>query len=100
MSIERLREYKNPRSTKWWDGESTQANIDRWSRRASTNSDGRRHRATGSEKVELPSTGEVKVHSTASPPRCNRKVDAHMAGKDDPNYVSSGDFMPGVRREA
>jgi hypothetical protein len=96
-SMERLRELQNPRSKKNWNGASRdQANINRWSGRASENSDGRKHRAKSGE-IELPNTN-VELHSTAAPPRRDRKVDAHMAGKRDQNFVGSSDYMPGVRR--
>jgi hypothetical protein len=107
--IERLRQYANPRSKENWRGAGRdQKNIDRFSERATENSE-LAPRASGkpnngvpereTDPPELHNTGKVKLRSTATPPRRDREIDRHMAGEDDPNHVGSG-YMPGVRREA
>jgi hypothetical protein len=96
---ERLREYAKPLRRENWQGAGRdQANIDRWSERASQNCDGADHRASSGE-VQLPSTGKrQEVRDTAMSPRTSRKVDAAMRGKDDLNFVGSSPFMRDVRR--
>jgi hypothetical protein len=97
---DRLKQYKNPSSKAWWDGESTSQNIARWSRRASENSDGHRHRAKSGE-VELPSTRSPpsSFHPTAGTASGVGKLEAaRYEAKRDKNNVGSSGYMHGVRR--
>ena len=99
--LDRLRDYANPVSRENWRGASRDmANIDRWSERASEESDSYRHRAKGGQ-VQLPDTGgKVAVHDSAAPPRHDPDVDARMKAKADSNFVGSSPYMRGVRRDA
>jgi hypothetical protein len=100
--IERLREYAKPTRREDWRGASRdQSNIDRWSTRASENSDGADHRATGTERAEAHSTGKrVDLRSTKAEPRTSAEIDARMAGKNDRNSSDTSPYLPGIRREA
>jgi hypothetical protein len=97
--LERLKEYAKPTRKENWQGAGRdQANIDRWSERATENSDGADHRATGTERAEAHSTGKKPVdRPTSIAPRASRDVDARMVDKDDLNHVGST-FMRDVRR--
>jgi hypothetical protein len=99
-SLERLREYANPRRKENWDGQSSdKANIDRWSRRATENSDGHRHRAKSGE-IELPSTGSPpsSFHPRAGSQSGVGKLEAaHHQAKVERNHLGSK-YMSRVRR--
>jgi hypothetical protein len=90
----RLREYAKPTREANWCGESSESSIDRWSQRAHEESDGHRHRAK-SGKMELPSTGEMKLHDTAAP----RVADPRKVAKADLNHEGSS-YMKSIRRNA
>jgi hypothetical protein len=97
--LERLREYARPSRPENWQGAGRdQANIDRWSERASENSQVAPRAAKG--EVRVPDTGKrTELRDTAMSPRTSRKVDAAMRGadEDDLNHVGSP-FMRDVRR--
>jgi hypothetical protein len=94
---ERLERYANPSDPRNWDGRSCyKENIDRWSERAHQESDGARHRASTRKEPELPSTGEMNVHSTHVRPGDQRKE-----AKADRNHVDKlTEYMRGVKRES
>jgi hypothetical protein len=96
--LERLREYARPTRRENWQGAGRdQANIDRWSDRASDNSK-IAPRASGGE-VKVPNTGkQTALRDTSMSPRTSRKVDAAMRGEDDLNHVGSS-YMAGIRRQ-
>jgi hypothetical protein len=97
--VERCKEYANPRRRENWDGESTAANISRWSERAADNSK-IAPRAKGGE-IKLPDTGgDAALHDTAAKPRRARETDARMVAKDDLNTDGGSSFMRGIRRNA
>jgi hypothetical protein len=108
--ISRLRdEYSKP--TKGWQGQSReQGYIDRWSNRATAESQiAPRAAGTRSTNGEIapdrdpprvPSTGALANRDTSMRPREARKVDRLMSGKDDLNHVGSGSYLPEVRRKA
>jgi len=74
--LERLKEYANPRSKQNWQGEAySKANIERWSARASENSDTYRHRAK-SGPVELTDTTGMGV------PEGAKKIPSPFTGND------------------
>jgi len=98
--IERLKEYAKPLRPENWQGETNdKANIDRWSRRATSESRIAPH-ATGIDETVMPhSTGKsMGMRDTAMSPRTSRKVDAAMRGADDLNHVGSS-YMAGIRRQ-
>ena len=100
--IERLKEYAKPLRPENWQGAGRdQANIDRWSARASENSDGDRHRATGTERAEAHDTGKrVESRPTEMGPRVPRKINSVMSdARRDVNHIGS-DYMKSIRREA
>jgi hypothetical protein len=99
-SIDRLKEYAKPlRRANWQGAGRDQANIDRWSDRATEQSK-IAPRASGGE-VKLPDTGkQMDIRSTTTAPRAARKADARMVAKDDENFVGSSAFMAGIRRNA
>jgi hypothetical protein len=83
--IERLKEYANPTRSANWNGSSrNQADLDRWSKRASANSiaDDRVPSKPGPKEPSKPGQGDD----------FRRKANA------DKNDVGST-FMPGVRRQ-
>ncbi len=84
--IERLKEYVRPGSG--WNGASRdQRNLDRWSQRASRNSDGDQHRAKSGGRIDLASTGRADLVDTGAPPRHDARVDNVMVAGD--NYSSA-----------
>jgi hypothetical protein len=95
--IERLRQYSKPtRAGNWQGAGRSQENIDRWSERASDNSQIAPRASSG--EVKVPDTGKrTELRDTAMSPRTSRKVDAAMRGEDDLNHVGSP-FMRDVRR--
>jgi len=98
--IVRLREYAKPtREANWQGAGRDQANIDRWSDRATDNCKLAPH-ATGLDvRAEAHSTGrQTDLRDTRKQPRTSRKVDAAMRGDDDLNHVGSS-FMAGTRRQ-
>ncbi|MGB6400471.1 MAG: hypothetical protein WBF73_33020 [Bradyrhizobium sp.] len=104
--LERLREYARPTRRENWRGAGRdQGNIDRWSERASENSE---IAPRASDKpMDLPSTTnrQLGLRSTKSAPRTDaatdaRMVDARTAAKDDTNFVGDSSYMRGVRRNA
>jgi hypothetical protein len=90
----RIREYSQPNHSEW-RGQSTRENIDRWSKRAEKESDGDKHRAKGGE-VELPSTGEMRVHSTRQ--EAGHTGDFYEAAKRDLNRDLNNPYQRGIRR--
>jgi hypothetical protein len=94
---ERLRTYSKPLDKSHWQGASRgMEDIDRWSQRASENSDGWKHRAMSGE-IELPPTGrQIETRDTAMAPRVPRNANRAMVNADMNDVGSS--FMPGVRR--
>jgi hypothetical protein len=98
-SIDRLKEYQKPNRKGNWNGAaSDQANIDRWSARASENSKIAPRASDG--EMKLPSTGKMDVRDTGMGPKVSRKVDARMAAKQNPNFVGETSYMRGIRRDA
>jgi hypothetical protein len=96
---ERITRAANPSDPRNWDGRSNKEAIARWSERAHQDSDGARHRASTRKEPELPSTGEMNVHSTHRA--------GHMQG--DPYAMARGDlnhdnklteYLKGIRRES
>ena len=106
--LERLKEYAKPTRRENWQGAGRdEANISRWSERATENSDGADHRATGTERAEAHSTGKrVDLRSTKSAPRADAATDARMVddaravAKADTNFVGDLSYMRGIRRNA
>ena len=98
--LDRLKEYAKPtREANWQGAGRDQANIDRWSQRATEESK-IAPRASGGE-MKLPSTGrKVETRDTAMSPRTSRKVDAAMRGEGDLNHVGGSDYMNSIRRKA
>jgi hypothetical protein len=98
--LDRLREYEKPLRKENWQGAGRdQANIDRWSDRATDNSK-IAPRASGGE-VKLPDTGkQTALRDTGMSPRAARSADKRMAAKDDQNFVGDSSYMAGVRRNA
>jgi hypothetical protein len=99
--IERLKEYARPLRPENWQGAGRdQANIDRWSARASENSDGADHRGSDGE-MKLPSTGRrQESRPTEMGPLVPRKINSVMVdAKSDLNHEGS-DYMKSVRRDA
>jgi hypothetical protein len=96
--LERLREYAKPTREGNWQGASRdQANIDRFSERASEESRLAPRGRDGS--IELPATGKSMANrDTSMSPRTSRKIDAAMSGRDDLNHVGSS-YMAGTRRQ-
>jgi hypothetical protein len=90
----RIKEYANPSHSEW-RGQSTAENIDRWSKRAEKESDGARHRAKGGD-VELPSTGEMHVHSTRQ--EAGHTGDFYENAKRDLNRDVNNPYAKGIRR--
>lgn len=97
--VERCKEYANPRRRANWDGESTAANISRWSDRAAENSKVA-PRARGGEMRLTETGGDVALHDTGGAPRKDAGVDARMVAKADTNTDGGSSFMRGVRRNA
>jgi len=108
--LERLKGYSKPTREANWSGRSTEEDIARWSRRATTesrlapraagNTATNGEIAIGRDPPHLPSTGAVANRDTSMRPREARKVDRLMAGDDDLNHVGSGSYLPEVRRKA
>jgi hypothetical protein len=108
--LERLKGYSKPLRSENWQGESRQQYIDRWSDRASEESQlAPRASGTRSTNGEIapdldppraPSSGAVANRDTSMRPREARKVDRLMAGDDDLNHIGSGSYLPEVRRKA
>lgn len=97
--LDRCKEYANPRRRENWDGESTAANISRWSDRAAENSKVA-PRAKGGE-IKLPDTGgDAALHDTVAKPRGDREIDARIVAKDDFNHAGDSSYMRGIRRNA
>jgi hypothetical protein len=94
---ERVARYSKPLD--WVSGISTdESNLKYWSGRAETNS-AIAPRAKGG-KMDLPSTGNVKMRSTASKPR-GIAADPYPAAKADLNHdLAATMYMRGVRRDA
>jgi hypothetical protein len=94
----RIEEYSKPASEIWWDGRSNKPAIDRWSRRAETNSDSYKHKPLGGE-VRLPTTGEMNLHSTHVRPGDGN--DARREAKRDLNHDPVATlYAKGIRRNA
>jgi hypothetical protein len=100
MRIDRLKEYARPTRRENWQGAGRdQGNIDRWSDRASDNSQIAPRAPSG--EVKVPDTGKrTELRDTAMSPREARKADARMVAKEDTNFVGDSSFMAGVRRNA
>jgi hypothetical protein len=98
--LDRLREYSKPTRSANWNGASRdQADIDRWSERATENSKLAPRASKG--EMKLPDTGKsMEMRSTKSAPRTNAEIDKRMAGKDDLNHVGDSAYLAGVRRNA
>ena len=98
-SVDRLKEYAKPLRKENWQGAGrAQANIGRWSDRATEQSQ-IAPRASGGE-VKLPDTGkQTALRDTAMSPRAARNADARMVAKDDKNFVGDSSYMAGVRRQ-
>jgi hypothetical protein len=106
--LDRLKQYSNPESPKNWHGCSReQGYLDRWSERATANSDGNKHRASGDVHIslekdqdlpQLPPDKAVRDRDSEMRPYRSRKADAAMVdAKEDPNHVGSN-YMKSVRR--
>ena len=91
--MKRLQEYADPSHSEW-RGQSTQPNIDRWSKRSTSESKLAPRAKSGD--VKLPSTGEMSMHSTHG-----RAGDARAEAKADRNHVDKlTEYMRGVKRES
>jgi hypothetical protein len=91
---ERLKQYADPSHSKW-RGQSTQENINRWSARATAETDGHKHRAKSGD-ASLPPIGAREppgLHSTHKDPRAEAKADRNHVDK-------LTEYMRGVRRES
>jgi hypothetical protein len=100
--MDRLKEYAKSLRPENWQGETNdKANIDRWSARATNNSQ-LAPRATGIDETVMPhSTGKsMDTRSTTAAPREARSVDKRMVAKDDMNNVGDSPYLRGVRRQA
>jgi hypothetical protein len=106
---DRLKGYAKP--DKGWHGRSHMDNINRWSSRASTNSQ-LAPRAAGKPSTNgvperdldppsLPSTGKrVETRDTGMKPFVKRSVEATLkAARSDQNHLDEADYMPNVRRQ-
>ena len=99
--IDRLKEYAAPTRKGNWEGQARdQSAIDRWSDRASENSQ-LAPRSTGMEQAEAHSTGKsMDMRDTAMKPREARNADARMTAKADTNTAGDSPYLRGVRRQA
>jgi hypothetical protein len=90
----RIREYADPGHSPW-RGQNTQQNLDHWAARATENS--RLAPRAKSGEVKLPSTGEVRTHSTSG----TRSGDVHAYAKNnDLNHnPKATDFYAKVKRQ-
>lgn len=108
-SLRRLERYADPSNKANWRGAGRdQKNIDRWSERASRNSEiapraagdpstnGSRQMLQDPPKVP-PNGGRAMPHSTEAPPRRKPQVDAYVEGRKNLNHTG-GSFVPKVRR--
>jgi hypothetical protein len=94
----RIDSYANPSSREHWHGESTAANISRWSERAHAESDGARHRASTRSEPVLPDLGgKVRVHDTNVRPGSGETA-REIAMRDLNHDRRNTSYMPGVRR--
>jgi hypothetical protein len=95
--IERLKEYANPTRAGNWNGASRdQADLDRWSKRATEQS---QCAPRASDKaMRLPDTNAKQQLDPKSSPRTSAEIDARMSGRDDPNHVGGGGYMKTIRR--
>jgi hypothetical protein len=106
----RLKEYARPLRPENWQGAGRdQANIDRWSERATKESQiaaralGPVHGGPLGTKDQdlpsLPSTGKrQESRPTAMGPREPRNINKRMRGEDDLNHVGESNYMAGIRR--
>jgi hypothetical protein len=109
--LERLKGYSKPLRSENWQGESRQQYIDRWSGRATEESQ-IAPRASGSlatngrpsrdlDPPDLQSTGkQMESRPTTTAPREARNVDKRMAAEKDLNFVGDSSYMAGVRRNS
>jgi hypothetical protein len=82
---DRIAQYENPQHPSNWRGQATQQNLDRWSARASQNSQCAPRAASG--PADLHST-KIKLHDTSAPPRSRPDVDERMTdGGARPRYL-------------
>ena len=96
--IERLKQYATPLRPENWQGEANdQANIDRWSQRATAESHIAPRASDG--LMHLQSTG-TNLRDTAMQPREARKANARMVAEADTNNVGDSPYLRGVRRQA
>jgi hypothetical protein len=94
----RIEEYSRPASEVWWDGRSNEKAIERWQGRAKENSK-LAPRAKGGGSVELPTTGNVDLHSTHVRPGDGN--DARAKAKADLNHDPVATlYAKGIRRNA
>jgi hypothetical protein len=90
---ERLKRYSRPQD--WADGRSSnKKNLDGFSARASRNSQLAERAKDGKS---LPSTGDIKLHSTSAKPK-GFSGDPYARAKSDLNSNGGSSFMRGVRR--
>ena len=110
------KEYSNPlhgqRDGKYFGSASDKQNLAEFSARATANSQlaprakgpvhGGPPGTHGMDAPKLPSTGEVKLRSTAAKPKIAHRLDRLMAGTDpgDKNTAGGSSYMRGIRREA
>ena len=105
--FKRLREYADPMCGPH-GASSGKSNLDYWSKRASENSDGHKHRASGKENPSateketdpprLPPDREMKDRDSSMRPFVKRSVDAILKeARSDPDHYGS-DFMKSTRR--
>jgi hypothetical protein len=95
--IDRLKEYAKPTREANWNGAGRdQANIDRWSERATDNSK-LAPRATNHE-IKLPDTdAKQQLNDTKSSPRTHAEIDERMRGRNDLNHEGS-EYLKSIRR--
>jgi hypothetical protein len=94
----RLKEYAKPNRRENWNGAARdQANIDRWSDRATDNSKIAPRASDG--EMKLPST-KMNLRDTAMVPKVSRGTDPRMVAKSDKNSSGDSTYMAGIRRDA
>jgi hypothetical protein len=95
---DRLKEYAKPlRAANWQGAGRDQANIDRWSERATENSQLAPRASKG--EMKLPST-KVNTRDTSMKPYRSQADSMRKEALADTNIVGDSKYLAGVRREA